>query len=164
MGQFPKVHADNQLFGPFGVTAEDVLAEERRLFYVAATRAEHRLMLLTETGKESPYLGAMMGRHLADTRSGNKDGQFGTEGQSIKAHLDRIDRESLIRQNVSQQAVSAWDRLAGQSMGLPDVGYSISQDLYAELAWPQNTPPIAILTGQYRAKSNAWKEQGWKVY
>ena len=54
--QFPKVHADNQLFGPFDVTAEDTLAEERRLFYVAITRAKHRLLLLTEENNESPFL------------------------------------------------------------------------------------------------------------
>lgn len=56
---FPKVHADNQLFGPFGVTAADTLAEERRLFYVAVTRAERRLLVLTEAGEESMYLGAL---------------------------------------------------------------------------------------------------------
>lgn len=162
--QFPKVHADNQLFSPFGVTAEDVLAEERRLFYVAATRAKHRLMLLTETGKESPYLGAIMGRRLAGNRSEGNDGRLGNVAWSIKEHLDRIDRASLIRQNVSQQAVTAWDRLAGQSKDLPEVGYLLSHDLYAELAWPHNTPPIAILTGQHRAKANAWKQQGWSVY
>lgn len=54
--QFPKVHADNQLFRPFGVTVEDVLAEERRLFYVAVTRSQQRLMLLSGAGDASPYL------------------------------------------------------------------------------------------------------------
>lgn len=56
---FPKVHADNQLFGPFGVTATGTLAEERRLFYVAVTRAERRLLVLTEAGEESTYLEAL---------------------------------------------------------------------------------------------------------
>lgn len=162
--QFPKVHADNQLFSPLGVTAEDVLAEERRLFYVAATRAEHRLMFLTETGKESPYLGAMMGRRPVGNRAESNDVRLGNEAQAIKEHLDGIDRALLIRKNVSQQAATAWDRLAGQSKDLPEVGYSLSKDLYAELAWPQNTPPIAILTAQHRAKANAWKQQGWNVY
>ena len=35
---------------------EDVLTEERRLFYVAVTRAERRLLLLTEHESESLYL------------------------------------------------------------------------------------------------------------
>ncbi len=54
--QFPKVHADNQLYRPFGVTMEDTLSEERRLFYVAVTRAERRLLLLTETNSESTFI------------------------------------------------------------------------------------------------------------
>lgn len=71
--QFPKVHSDNQLFGLFGTTVEDVLAEERRLFYVAATRAEHRLMFLTEAGKESPYLAAMQANRLDGGRPDRKE-------------------------------------------------------------------------------------------
>lgn len=54
--QFPKVHPDNLLFGLFGVTPHAVLEEERRLFYVAITRAEQRLFILTEKGTQSPYL------------------------------------------------------------------------------------------------------------
>ena len=57
--QFPKVHPDSLLFRPFGVTPKAVLDEERRLFYVAMTRAEHRLFVLTEKGDESPYLYAL---------------------------------------------------------------------------------------------------------
>jgi DNA helicase-4 len=160
--QFPKVHADNQLFGPFGVTAEDVLAEERRLFYVAATRAEHRLMFLTETANESPYLEAMRGSHLAGRQARGKSVQLGAEARALKAHLDRIDRESLIRQNVSQHADSVWDRLAG--LGTPEVGYSLAQDLCAELAWPEHDPPVAILTGRHRTKAARWRLAGWEVH
>lgn len=162
--QFPMVHADNQLFGPFGVTAEDVLAEERRLFYVAATRAKRRLMLLTETGNESPYVGSVTRRHPAGNRSGGMGRQLGAEAQALKVHLDRIDRESLIRKNVSQHAVLAWDRMVGQSLGPPEVGYSLSPDMHAELAWPERTRPIAILTGRQRSLASRWRAMGWDVH
>jgi len=54
--QFPKIHPDNLLFAPFGVTPYAVLEEERRLFYVALTRAEHSLYILTDRHEPSPYL------------------------------------------------------------------------------------------------------------
>lgn len=162
--QFPKVHADNQLFSPFGVTVEDVLAEERRLFYVAATRAEHRLMLLTETDQESPYIKAMLGRRLAADLQANKGESLSLEALAIKTHLDRIDQETMIMQNISQQASSAWNQLGGQSMGPPEVGYCLSKNLYAELAWPKHTPPIAILTGRHTAQAAHWRQEGWQVH
>ena len=43
MRTFPMTHPDNRLFGIFGVTEEEVLAEEKRLFYVALTRAKNKV-------------------------------------------------------------------------------------------------------------------------
>lgn len=162
--QFPKVHADSQLFGPFGVTVEDVLAEERRLFYVATTRAEHRLMFLSETGKESPYLDATQGKYIAGARSDRSGRKMGADAEALKALLDRIDPESLIKENISRQARLSWERLAGQLPGLPEVGYSPANELHAELAWPALTPPVAILTGRHKERASAWIVRGWKVY
>lgn len=161
--QFPKIHADNQLFGPFGVTAEDVLAEERRLFYVAATRAQHRLMLLSETGKESPYLSAVLQKRRAASQSVRGGAILDSEAEELQRHLDAVDRKLLIRMNVSNQAGLAWDRMAGRLAELPEVGFSIGGELHAELAWPAHKPPVAILTGRFRAHAAAWREQGWTV-
>jgi superfamily I DNA/RNA helicase len=40
----------------FGKTVGDEIAEERRLFYVALTRASHKTYLLTETGRASVFI------------------------------------------------------------------------------------------------------------
>lgn len=64
--QFPKVHPDSLLFELFGVTPHAVLEEERRLFYVALTRAEQGLYVLTNKGEESPYLEAINNRPLTN--------------------------------------------------------------------------------------------------
>lgn len=48
-GDFPKIHPDNELMELLGVTLADVLREERRLFYVALTRATEELYLLYDT-------------------------------------------------------------------------------------------------------------------
>lgn len=45
---YPKVHPDNELMELLGVTMSKVLEEERRLFYVAITRAVEELHLLYE--------------------------------------------------------------------------------------------------------------------
>ena len=47
-GVIPKVHPDTMLFGMFGETEEVALDDQRRLFYVAMTRAKKRLYILSE--------------------------------------------------------------------------------------------------------------------
>jgi len=64
--QFPKIHPDNLLFELFGVTPHLVLEEEKRLFYVAMTRAEHCMYILTEKGDESPYIDVINNQSLLD--------------------------------------------------------------------------------------------------
>jgi DNA helicase-4 len=67
-GNFPLLNADSiELFRFFGDNLEQAEADERRLFYVAITRAEERLVFLTETRRDkedSPYLSAF--RDLID--------------------------------------------------------------------------------------------------
>lgn len=53
---FPMNHPDNRLFGIFGETEQKIFEEERRLFYVALTRAKKKVFLLTEKEKRSPFL------------------------------------------------------------------------------------------------------------
>lgn len=59
-GNFPLLNADSiELFRYFGDNLEQAEADERRLFYVAITRAKDRLVFLTETRRDkddSPYL------------------------------------------------------------------------------------------------------------
>ena len=61
-GAFPLIHPDNALFKFFGQTEKDVLDEERRLFYVAVTRAAEKLYILTEDERESPFLQDLISR------------------------------------------------------------------------------------------------------
>lgn len=54
-GKFPLIHPDSSLFYPLGLSGQEVLDEEQRLFYVAITRASSDLYLLYEEGRKSEY-------------------------------------------------------------------------------------------------------------
>jgi DNA helicase IV len=167
--QFPKVHSDNQLYGPFGVSVQDTLAEERRLFYVAITRAEHRLLLLTETGQESPYLDALRLGRGADYLAGLAKharpvpNPISDLALAIQQCLDRLDRMDLVRNNITPAAVPLLERLTGQGLPQPEIGYFLD-DLCAELAWPEQVPAVAVLTGRHTVSADIWREHGWEIH
>ncbi|MHB8870445.1 MAG: UvrD-helicase domain-containing protein [Thermoleophilia bacterium] len=57
-GCYPLIHTNWVFLRVFGDSLEDIEAEERRLFYVALTRAKDTLYVLSEGARsESPYLG-----------------------------------------------------------------------------------------------------------
>lgn len=162
--QFPKVHADNQLFGLFGISGEDVLAEERRLFYVALTRAAHRLILLSETSGESPYLKPLANVSRASQWApGPRTSAREAWTSAICDRLDALDSNEMIQSNISDEAISAWKRLRAGNLGSPEVGYCLQDRLHAELAWPEAKPPVAIVVGHHKAKATEWEAQGWQV-
>jgi DNA helicase IV len=59
-GAFPLVHPDYVLFKLFGDSEQQILDDERRLFYVAVTRAKEQVWFLTETDRESDFVSALM--------------------------------------------------------------------------------------------------------
>lgn len=63
--QFPMVHPDSALLAPLGQTPERIISEERRLFYVAISRARERLILVTERDRESLFIEEITGRSFA---------------------------------------------------------------------------------------------------
>ena len=55
-GRFPLIHPSASLFEVFGDTIDKTIDEERRLFYVACTRAKNALFILTEEKNETEFL------------------------------------------------------------------------------------------------------------
>lgn len=53
---YPLIHPSWVFSRILGETEADIIAESRRLLYVALTRAKHRLFIITETGRRSPFL------------------------------------------------------------------------------------------------------------
>lgn len=55
---YPLVHPSNIFFEVLGRSVADVVLEEKRLFYVAASRAKEAMVFVTEAGMESPFMPA----------------------------------------------------------------------------------------------------------
>ena len=72
-GVIPKLHPDTMLFGLFGETEEIALADQKRLFYVAMTRAKHRLYIISRGGGFLKYV-CHSGRGLGRILGGGGDG------------------------------------------------------------------------------------------
>lgn len=177
--QFPKIHPDNLLFECFGVTPEKVLDEERRLFYVSLTRAKNALHIISEKGLESPYLNIFYGGIGSDISSDtNKLITLGETAQRIKKAIDqhqfenenqkinKIDPWQYVESNVSERFKNIVSKIRKLNIPIPEHDYYISNDeqiIDAELAWPNNTPPIAILTLEQEKYSATWTSMGWKV-
>ena len=56
--------------------------------------------------------------------------------------------------------------LAAADLPVPRIEYfndQIEDDAFAELAWPECNPPLAILAGAQTTFATSWQEQGWKV-
>ena len=54
--EFPLLHPDSEFNLVFGKTVQMQLDEERRLFYVALTRAKSDIYILTERSNVSNYI------------------------------------------------------------------------------------------------------------
>lgn len=53
---YPLIHPTSELFAVFGDTADSLVAAERRLFYVATTRAQGHLIYFVTTDEQSRFL------------------------------------------------------------------------------------------------------------
>jgi DEAD/DEAH box helicase domain-containing protein len=56
--------------------------------------------------------------------------------------------------------------LANRGTRLPLIEYyneAISDDAFAELAWPDLIPPVAVLAGEQRSFASWWEAGGWRV-
>ena len=185
---FQKFHPDNLLYEIFGVTAAEVLAEERRLFYVAITRPAEKLWILTDTESTSSYVTQLK----SDVGAGGRDQSALAEKIEMRGDPATFERlRGLIEalpdtlqssiEKPSEPTTDPWQEVIAdvvaslkplaiemsQSPGLamPVVAFELngSDDLVAELAWPDSTPPLAILSGAQIEYASEWESVGWKT-
>lgn len=185
---FPKVHPDNLLYEIFGVTAAEVLAEERRLFYVAITRPAEKLWILTDAESISSYVTQLKSDVDADGHDQSVSAvKMEMRGDSATyerlrgliealpdAHRSSNEKESNLVidpwQEVFADVVASLQQLTVEMSRIPGLTSPVvafelegSDDLVAELAWPDHNPPLAILTGGQFEYASEWENDGWKT-
>jgi DNA helicase-4 len=87
---FPPDERDDDLLAPVQDVDTNTMAEERRLFYVAVTRATHDLHVVTRSNQESPFVDEMA--------------EFFREEQSLVSSAEEGDRVS-----VTARVARLWD-------------------------------------------------------
>lgn len=183
---FPKVHPDNLLYEIFGVTPEEVLAEEQRLFYVAITRPAETLWILTEGDTASLYIKklmqpASMGIAVDKTASPEEAAEPFALYKRIKERLDALPSISIERGTEELKAFDPWsdvteDVIDGlkpvvQQMRtidgtpIPKVAFDLDDtgEFVGELAWPEQVPPLVVLAGEQLEQRERWEAEGWMV-
>jgi len=175
--QFPKIHPDNLLFIPFGVTPESVLEEERRLFYVAVTRAEKRLLILTEKDEESPFLEALTSLSQNAVVSDppiSKEQSNDPISQRIANLVENCGgympippakRDwATIRAHADRSLENLLTLLESENLPFPSVAYELpNEEIVASLAWPNAPTPVAILIGEQQHFADTWTSRGYRV-
>jgi DNA helicase IV len=137
---YPLLHPDLIFSRIFGDTIERVVEEERRLFYVALTRAVEHLFIITETNNVSPFLEDLQKRKKSSTldwsnypplvettkhvtvRIGNQDGRGSRPTIAIK---DLLKAENYI---YKKTVWNAWLRTYAAQ------GFSV-KELFAKAMW-----------------------------
>src|SRR5439155_10413777 len=116
---FPSKVENPDVLGPVRMSAGDAPAEERRLFYVAITRAMRRLHLVSRQGLPSPYLAEIEGvanhsrvRDPSNVRVGARlAGAFSVErlyGLSDRQKAAGIRQSGLLASGTSRMAFTSW--------------------------------------------------------
>ena len=166
---YPLLHPDLMFTRVFGDTIERIVEEERRLFYVALTRAVEHLFILTETNNVSPFLEDLRSRKTISTlnwfdytplvgfisrmtvRVGNQDGRGGSSTYAIR---DLLKAEGY-RWNTT--GWNAWCRTCAAQ------GFSV-QKFFGEAIWISLADGIEVRfyddleneVGIYRVDKGQW--------
>ena len=183
---FPKVHPDNLLYAIFGVTPAEVLAEEQRLFYVAITRPEETLWILTEGDTASLYIKKLM-QHVQIGRSGDEtDSPVAAPEPSalykrIKERIDALSSIAKVTATEEARVFDPWSEVFDDVIDslkpvvqeirtidgtpIPKVAFDLDEfgEFFGELAWPSQVPPLVVLAGEQSEHRESWESEGWMV-
>ena len=115
---FPSKVENPDVLEPVRMSAGDAQAEERRLFYVAITRAMKRLHLVSRQGLPSPYLAEIEGGNLSRAPDPSNvgvgarfAGAFSVEhlyGLSDRQKAAGIRQSGLLASSTSRMAFTSW--------------------------------------------------------
>jgi hypothetical protein len=137
-------------------------------------------------GAESPYLELL--RTPARTLSGQIDKestehiQLGPLALRIKEQIKKLNCDAIEQSDPLVTGVDLWgllhmnvvgslrplvDQLYKANLPCPESEFFLGdydEELFADISWPNASPPIAILAGGQSAYRDVWVERGWRVF
>jgi DNA helicase-4 len=145
-GRFPLVHPD-WIFGRvFGDTIDKIIDEERRLFYVALTRAERAVIMVTDRQHRSPFLKEVDGSgvDLLDWRKLTPVVGRGVERVEVRVYNaygagDQLRQAGFLWAHHRSQHGAHWYRLFGSD------GFDFERDLSSQ-PWARGRVRIEVYT------------------
>ncbi len=84
----------------------------------------------------------------------------------LEANVQVNDEWAEVLVNVLSGLRSCAEQLSRLDLPVPQVEYfneQIDDDAFAELAWPECAPPVALLAGDQTGFARSWQNLGWKV-
>src|SRR3989442_4203653 len=165
---FPSKVENPDVLEPVRMSAGDAQAEERRLFYVAITRAMKRLHLVSRQGLPSPYLAEIEGEAStsraptpSNVRVGARfAGAFSVErlhGLSDRQKAAGIRQSGLLATSTSRMAFTSW-----ASFNLEEGAFYLLNDLVKEKSYPdqQRLKLDEHTSGNLRPRSPVDRQNG----
>lgn len=145
---FPLLHSELIFTRIFGDNLETVTAEERRLFYVALTRAVEDLFILTETGDVSPFLEDLKKNMRLPTLNWSNYPPLGGETKYFAIRVGnqygRGPKPTMTIRDLLKAEGYSWDRESKTWYILyPAEGFSV-KDYAEQTSWSDSTVGIEV--------------------
>lgn len=168
LGSYPLIHPDWIFTRVLGDDIEKIISEERRLFYVAITRAVDTLIILTEEQSISPFLQDIISRQTLDRVDWDSFPPVKDENSRLAVRVGNLNKYNNGATYAIKDQLKAcgyrWDSKNKMwQKSFPDDGFSVES--LKNTIWSEVANEICVLivddhescVGEYSIHSGQWR-------